>query len=77
MYRLRSKLVSLLAQASVFVQAKKTLAYYKICPFSVNYESKMFYGTGPRAVFTTLHFLRNLQMNPISYSVSPWRAFSA
>jgi len=26
----------------------KTLAYYEICPFSVNYESVMFYDTGPR-----------------------------
>jgi hypothetical protein len=31
MYKLCSKLVSLLAQASVFVQDKKTLAYYEIC----------------------------------------------
>ncbi len=26
--------------------AKKTLAYYKICPFSVHYKSLMFYSTG-------------------------------
>jgi hypothetical protein len=43
-----SKLVSFLAQASMFVQAQRhSLAYYEICPFSVNYESVMFYDTGP------------------------------
>ena len=25
---------------------EKTLAYYKICPFPVNYESEKFYNTG-------------------------------
>jgi hypothetical protein len=45
MYRLHSELVFLLAQAGV--QAKKTLAYYEICPFSVHYESVMIYDTGP------------------------------
>jgi hypothetical protein len=25
----------------------ETLAYYEICPFPVNYESVMFYSTGP------------------------------
>jgi hypothetical protein len=29
---------------------KKTLAYYKIWPFAVNYESVMFYSTGPWSV---------------------------
>jgi hypothetical protein len=44
-----SKLVSFLAQASVFVQAQRhSLAYFEICPFSVNYESVMFYDTGPQ-----------------------------
>jgi hypothetical protein len=58
MYELRSKLVSLLAQASVFVQAQcvypsqKTLAYNEICPFSVDYESVRFYNTGPRLMET-------------------------
>ncbi len=28
-------------------------------------------------VFTTLHFLPNLQMGPISKSVCPWQDFSA
>jgi hypothetical protein len=27
------------------------------------------------AAFTTLYFLRNVQMTPISYGVSFWRAF--
>ncbi len=26
--------------------SKTTLAYYKICPFPINYESVMFYNTG-------------------------------
>ncbi len=34
--------------ARVFVTEKeKTLAYYKIRPFAVNYESVMFYGADP------------------------------
>jgi hypothetical protein len=28
---------------NVFVNDKRTLAYYKICQFPINYESKMFY----------------------------------
>jgi hypothetical protein len=30
---------------------EKTLAYYKICTLSVNYESVTFYGTGPSGQF--------------------------
>ncbi len=30
---------------------EKTLAYYKICPFSVNYESVVFYSTGIGTIF--------------------------
>jgi len=39
-----------MVQASVFVTdiIKKTPAYYEICTFSVNYESVMFYSSGPR-----------------------------
>ena len=35
------------AQASVLVtnNREKTLAYYEVCPFSVNYGSVMFYST--------------------------------
>jgi hypothetical protein len=32
------------------------------------------YGSG--AVFTTLYFLRNLQMGRTSWSVYPWQAFA-
>jgi hypothetical protein len=32
---------------SKLVSIEKTLAYYKICPFAVNYEFVMFYSTGP------------------------------
>jgi hypothetical protein len=32
------------------------------------------YGSG--AVFTTLYFLRNLQMGSTSWSVYPWQAFA-
>jgi hypothetical protein len=28
-----------------------SIAYYEICPFSVNYESAMFYSTGPWSFF--------------------------
>jgi hypothetical protein len=51
MFKLRSKLVSLLAQASVFCLHQKTLAYIKICQFSVNYESIMFYDYRPLVPF--------------------------
>ncbi len=36
-----------------------------------------FIGSGPGALFTTLHFLHNLQMGLISQSVCNWQAFSA
>jgi hypothetical protein len=39
-------------------------------------KNKKEWGKGPGAAFTTLYFLPNLQMSPISYSISPWRAFS-
>ena len=48
MYGLRSKLVCLFAQASVFVQAKTRKLTMKLVNFSVNYEFEMFYGTDPR-----------------------------
>jgi len=55
MYGLRSKLVSMFAQASVFVKTsvflndkRKALACSKIWPFFVNYKSVKFYSTGPR-----------------------------
>jgi hypothetical protein len=66
MYGLRCKLVSLLAQASIFFQAcqakhvcpsKKTLAYYEICPFSLNYECTVFYNTGPRVTIVLKNFI--------------------
>jgi hypothetical protein len=49
MYGIRSKLVSLPAQASMFVQAK-TLNSYEICLFPVNYKSvKSFVEQAPGA----------------------------
>jgi hypothetical protein len=50
MYGHCSKLVSLLAQASVFVQAKR---HFEICPFFVISESVMFYDTGPGLIFAS------------------------
>jgi len=48
-------------EGSVFVQARvlqltieNTLAYYDIRPFTVNYESIMFYGTSPGDIVTKL-----------------------
>jgi hypothetical protein len=35
-----------LAKPVVVTDTRKTLAYY-ICPFSVHYDSVMFYSTGP------------------------------
>jgi hypothetical protein len=34
-------------------------------------RTKKFYNVAPGSVFTTFHFLRNLQLGPISYSVFP------
>jgi len=34
------------------VTVEKTLTYHEICPFSINYESVMFYSTGPRVAFS-------------------------
>jgi hypothetical protein len=40
--------VCLFVQARVFAtDNRKDCAYYEIWPFSVNYESVMFYSTGP------------------------------
>ncbi len=49
---IRCKLVCLFVQVifcpSLYVyQSQKTLAYYEICQFPVNYEFVMFYSTGP------------------------------
>ncbi len=41
----------------------KTLAYYEICPFSVNYESVMFYDTGPWGIYHKTIRIRNLHQN--------------
>ncbi len=45
MYIIRSKVVCLPKPVKVTDQ-KKTLAYFKICSSSVNYESAIFYSTG-------------------------------
>jgi len=51
-YGLRSKLVRLFVQARVYLSELKSLAYYEIWHFPINYESVMFYSTGPsRPVF--------------------------
>jgi hypothetical protein len=47
MYRFHSKLECVLKAAKV-TDNEKTLAYYKICSFSVNYTSIMFYSKGTR-----------------------------
>jgi hypothetical protein len=56
--------VSLLAQASV--SSQKALAYFEICPFSVNYESVMFYDTGPGLYSRCFTFFYNFGMAPES-----------
>ncbi len=43
MYELRSKLVCFSKLVEV-IDIEKTLAYYEIITFSLNYESVMFYG---------------------------------
>ncbi len=50
MYIFCCKLVCLSRPVKVTVE--KTLTYHEICPFSINYESVMFYSTGLRANFT-------------------------
>ncbi len=47
-YGLRSKLVCLFVQAREYLSEPKSLAYFEIWHFPVNYESVMFYSTGPR-----------------------------
>jgi hypothetical protein len=44
-YGLSSKLVCFVQV--IEKEAEKILAYYEICSFSANYESVMFYSTGP------------------------------
>jgi hypothetical protein len=46
-YRLSSKLVCLSKVVCLWLTIEKTLAYYKICKFPVNYESLLFYSIGP------------------------------
>ncbi len=58
--------MSLLAQASVFVQAKKTLAYFKICKFPINYESVMFYDTDSDANLDPLIFNQRVTLNKLA-----------
>ncbi len=55
MFGLRSKLVSLHVQASVFVKPKDTSLLQNLS-ILVNYESVMFYDTGPRTC-TIKHFV--------------------
>ncbi len=45
MYIFHSKLVRLYSRVKGTDDRKDT--YYEICPFSANYESVMFYSTGP------------------------------
>ncbi len=52
MYRFCSKFL----QASLIVTEEKTLAYNKICPFSVNCESVMFCRTGPQLEATHIEW---------------------
>jgi hypothetical protein len=51
MYGLRNMLVCLSEPVQVTDNNKTTLAYYEICPFSVDYELVMFYRTGPRLCY--------------------------
>ncbi len=46
----RSKLVCLSKPGKVIHNNEKSLAYYVSCPFSVNYQSTMFYDIGPRYI---------------------------
>ncbi len=48
MYVFRSKLMCLSELVEAIVDSNKTLAYDEIYPFTVHYESVMFYSTGPR-----------------------------
>ncbi len=47
-YRLCSKLACLYKLGYLWLTKGKTLAYYKICLFFINYESVKFYRTGPQ-----------------------------
>jgi hypothetical protein len=58
MYGLCNKLVCL------WLAIYKTQACFEMRQFAVHYESIMFYISG--LVFTTLHFLHNVRMGPIS-----------
>ncbi len=64
-YRFRYKLACLSEPVKVTENNEETPAYYVICPFSVHYESVMFYDTGPRVRIYNTSFL-NLQMGTIS-----------
>ncbi len=71
MYRLYSKILSLLAQASVCVYpSQKAIAYYEICPFSVNYESVIFYDTGPWSAVNGTFLLQVVNKRKITLSVT-------
>jgi hypothetical protein len=50
-YGHHSKLECLVCLRKCVCPRQKTLAYYKICPFPVNYESVMLYSTGLEAAF--------------------------
>jgi hypothetical protein len=52
---------------------------------SISFQKKVFFSKSqvkadiysPEALFTTLHFLRNLPMGQVTLSVCPWQAFLA
>jgi len=74
------RIAQILQWARVFVQACES-AYYKICQFSINYESVMFYSIGPRSqvVFTgELHIklLANLSPSFLRQGYLDYKSFT-
>ncbi len=59
MYEFRSKLMRSSKATQVIDISNTAPAYYRICNFTVYYESVMFYGTGPR-----IEFKIRLQLGP-------------
>jgi hypothetical protein len=74
MYGLCSKLVCLCELTFFLLTKEKTLAYYEVYPFALNYGFVTFYCTGPRCQCNKTSYDRNLLMFVVSSSICHWQS---
>jgi hypothetical protein len=61
----------------LWLKIEKTLAYYEICPFAVNYESVMFYSSGTKRQHHNEIFYISSPKRFIEYSPGQYKTFYA